>query len=127
MFNNKYNNLDYLNSLLLNLFPSISNKIKKIKDNIFKSKGYSLDKYLINNIIKHKKLAGIRVEAKGRLTRRFTAQRSIFKMRYKGGLKTVDSSFKGLTVVMLRGYLKNNVQYSFIKSKNRIGAYGIKG
>ena len=48
-------------------------------------------------------------------------------MRYKGGLKTVDSSFKGLTAVMLRGYLKNNVQYSFIKSKNRIGAYGIKG
>jgi hypothetical protein len=28
---------------------------------------------------------------------------------------------------MLRGDAKSNVQYSAIKSKNRIGAFGIKG
>jgi hypothetical protein len=31
--------------------------------------------------LKHIKMAGIRIEAKGRLTRRFTASRSVFKMR----------------------------------------------
>jgi hypothetical protein len=129
MFNIKFsnNNMDYLNNLLLNLFPTIKNKSEEIKDNVNTSKSYSLEKYLVNNIIKHNKLAGIRVEARGRLTRRLTAQRSLFKMRYTGGLKTVDSSFKGLAAVMLRGYLKNNIQYSVIQSKNKNGAYGIKG
>jgi hypothetical protein len=48
-------------------------------------------------------------------------------MRYKGGLKNLDSSFKGVPAVMVRGFVKSNVEYSFISSKNRIGAYGIKG
>jgi hypothetical protein len=72
-------------------------------------------------------LAGVRIEAKGRLTRRFTASRSVFKMKWKGGLKNVDSSFKGLSAVMLRGHVKSNVQYSNVNSKNRNGAFGVKG
>ena len=72
-------------------------------------------------------MAGVRVEAKGRLTKRFTASKSVFKMRWKGGLKNVDSSFKGLSAVMLRGIFKSNVQYSLINSKTRNGAFGIKG
>lgn len=72
------------------------------------------------------KLRGIRVEAKGRLTRRATASRSVFKMKLKGGLKNVDSSFRGLSTVMLRGYAKSNVQYSLLNSKNRNGAFGVK-
>jgi hypothetical protein len=72
-------------------------------------------------------LRGIRVEAKGRLTKRFTASRSVFKMKWKGGLKNVDSSFRGLSAIMLRGYLKSNVQYSVINSKNRNGAFAVKG
>ena len=127
MFNTQFsnNNMDSLNNLLLNLFPRIINKMED-KDITNRSKIY-LEKYFINSIIKHKKLAGIRVEAKGRLTKRFTAERSVFKMQYKGGLKTVDSSFKGLAAVMLRGYFKNNIQYSLVQSKNRNGAYGVKG
>jgi hypothetical protein len=73
------------------------------------------------------KLRGIRVEAKGRLTRRATASRSVFKMKWKGGLKNVDSSFRGLSTIMLRGYAKSNVQYSLLNSKNRNGAFGVKG
>jgi len=72
-------------------------------------------------------LRGIRVEAKGRLTRRRTASRSVFKLRLKGGLKNVDSSFRGLSVIMLRGIFKSNVQYSVINSKNSNGAFGVKG
>jgi hypothetical protein len=72
-------------------------------------------------------LAGVRVEAKGRLTRRFTAARSVFKVKWKGGLKNVDSSFKGLSAIMLRGDRKSNVEYSIVNSKNRNGAFGVKG
>jgi hypothetical protein len=73
------------------------------------------------------KLRGIRVEAKGRLTRRRTASRSVFKMKWKGGLKNVESSFRGLPTIMLRGIVKSNLQYSVINSKNRNGAFGVKG
>ena len=48
-------------------------------------------------------------------------------MKWKGGLKNVDSSFRGLSAIMLRGYLKSNVQYYLISSKNRNGAFGVKG
>ena len=77
--------------------------------------------------LKHMKLRGIRVEAKGRLTRRATASRSVFKMKWKGGLKNVDSSFRGLSTILLRGHVKSNVQYTLISSKNRNGAFGVKG
>jgi hypothetical protein len=39
---------------------------------------------LLNNVLlllKHKNMAGVRLEAKGRLTRRFTASRSVFKIK----------------------------------------------
>ena len=72
-------------------------------------------------------MAGVRVEAKGRLTKRFTASRSVFKLKWKGGLKNVDSSFKELSTVMLRVIL--NLMYNILNlnSKNRNGAFGIKG
>jgi hypothetical protein len=50
----------------------------------------------------------------------------VFKVRWKGGLKNVDSSFKGLSAIMLRGDRKSNVQYSVLSSKNRNGAFGVK-
>lgn len=50
---------------------------------------------VVLNRLKHNKIRGVRIEAKGRLTRRYTASRSVYKMRYKGGLKNVDSSFRG--------------------------------
>jgi hypothetical protein len=72
-------------------------------------------------------MAGVRLEAKGRLTRRLTASRSVFKIKWKGSLKNIDSSYRGLSSVMLRGYIKSNVQYSIINSKTRNGAFGLKG
>jgi hypothetical protein len=36
---------------------------------------------IILNTIKYKKIAGVRLEAKGRLTRRLTASRSVFKIK----------------------------------------------
>jgi hypothetical protein len=47
-------------------------------------------------------------------------------MKWIGGLKNVDSSFRGFSAIMLRGHENSNVQYSIINSKNRNGAYGVK-
>lgn len=125
MFNTNVN--DPLSKLLLDFFPSTEkDKVINSKNSLFRNGFISLTNYVLNSI-KHLKIRGIRVEAKGRLTRRFTASRSVFKMRCKGGLKNVDSSFKGISTIMLRGYAKSNVQHSFISSKNRNGAFGVKG
>ena len=118
---------DPLSNLLLNFFPWADNlKVRIIKRSSIKKRPISLISYVLKSL-KHLKLRGIRVEAKGRLTRRFTASRSVFKMKWKGGLKNVDSSFRGLPAIMLRGIFKSNVQYSVISSKNRNGAFGVKG
>ena len=77
-------------------------------------------------------MSGVRLEAAGRLTRRYTAARSVFKFRYKGSLKNIDYSQKediskrNASTVMLINYVKSNSQYSFSKSKRRIGAFGLK-
>lgn len=77
--------------------------------------------------INNKSITGIRLEATGRLTRRNVAARSIHKLRYKGNLKNMDSSYKGFSSVLLRGHAKSNVQYTKLKSKRRIGSFGLKG
>ncbi len=117
---------DNLNKLLLNFYPLAHNlKLKVIKKPFNIIRSFSLEDYVLRSL-KHLNLRGIRVEAKGRLTRRFTASRSVSKMRCKGGLKNVDSSFRRLSTIMLRGIVKSNLQYSTINSKNRNGAFGIK-
>ena len=91
----------------------------------FKNKLY-LKNFVINNL-KYRHVTGFRLEAKGRLTRRYTASRSVSKLRYKGNLMNIDSSFRGLSTVLLKGNLRSNVQYTKLNSKTRIGSFGIKG
>jgi len=118
---------DPLNSLLLDTFADVDNiKVKVIKRTSIKQRSISLQNYVFS-ILKHLKMRGIRIEAKGRITRRLTAARSVFKMKWKGGLKNIDSSFKGLSAIMLRGQFKSNVQHTYIGTKNRNGAIGVKG
>lgn len=82
---------------------------------------------IIFNSIKYKNLGGVRLEVKGRLTKRNRADRSVFKFKWKGGLKNIDSSFKGLSTVTYRGYYKPNVIYSLYQSKRRVGSFAVKG
>lgn len=110
-FNWKNTTKDSLNNLLLSFFPMF---------------GLASQGYILKNL-KHNKIAGVRIEAKGRLTRRFTASRSVFKMKWKGGLKNIDSSYTKIPTVILRGNVKSNIQYSALSSKNRNGAFGVKG
>ena len=95
--------------------------------NLYNGKLFYLNKKNVLNYIKHKSISGVRLEATGRLTRRLTASRSIFKFKYKGGLKNIDSSYKALSSVMLKGHVKSNLQYTNISSKTKNGAFGLKG
>jgi hypothetical protein len=72
-------------------------------------------------------MGGIRLEVSGRLTKRYRADRAIYKLKWKGGLKNIDSSFKGLSSILFRGHIEPNVNYSMFKSKRRIGAFSVKG
>jgi hypothetical protein len=88
------------------------------------------DRLLYKNIIKnlkYKHIAGFRLEANGRLNKRYTASRSINKVKYKGNLLNIDSSYKGLSSVLLRNKLSSNLQYTKLNSKTRIGSFGLKG
>lgn len=81
----------------------------------------------ILKIIKQQVVSGVRFEASGRLTRRLTAMRAVFKYRYVGSLKNIRSSFNNKSSTMLRGYVKSNSQYTIINSKTRNGSFGLKG
>jgi hypothetical protein len=85
-----------------------------------------LQKIVINNL-KHKYVSGFKLLIKGRLTRRYTASRSITKQKYKGNLLNTNSSYRGLSSPILRGNLSSNLQYTKLNSKTRIGSFGIKG
>jgi hypothetical protein len=72
---------DPLSNLLLDFFPSADSLIIKVKKKYsIKIRPISLKNYILK-FLKHNKVRGVRIEAKGRLTRRFTASRSIFKLK----------------------------------------------
>jgi len=112
IFNKNYN--DNLNQTLFNLF--LLNKKEKLMN---------LENLILNSL-KHKYINGLRLEAKGRLSKRRTASKSVFKLKYKGSLKNIDSSYKGLSTVILRGHIKSNIQFTKLNSKTRNWSFGIK-
>ena len=99
---------------------------KKISLKQFFNNKKFLESYIINNL-KYKHITGFRLEAKGRLNKRFTASRSLNKISYKGNLLNLDSSYKGLSTILLKGNLNSNIQYTKLNSKTRIGSFGLKG
>jgi len=111
----KKSNNDNLNQSLFNLF-SLNEKEKNIR----------LENLILDSL-KYKDLNGLRLETKGRLSKRRTASKSVFKLLYKGSLKNIDSSYKGLSTIILRGYIKSNIQFTKLSSKTRNGSFGIKG
>ena len=122
---------DLLEGFLLNTDPK--NSICKLKDfrlhfpQNWMYLNYAL--FMLNTIlksIKNKSVSGIRLEVAGRLTKRNRADRSLFKLRYKGNIRNMDSSYKGFSAVLLRGYEKANLQQSLLKSRIRIGSYALK-
>lgn len=86
----------------------------------------NINKNNIIDVIKQQVVSGVRFEAKGRLTRRLTAMRAIFKYRYTGSLKDIRSSCNNKSTTMLRGHVKSNLEYTIIDSKTRNGSFGLK-
>jgi hypothetical protein len=135
----KHLNSDILSHYIVLQLRNRKNRLLKVlKRSIRKVRILSRHLYLISdndidifkgnflNYIKHKAISGVRLETRGRLTRRLTASRSIFKFKYKGSLKNIDSSYKNQSSVILRGHVKSNLQYTIINSKTRNGAFGLK-
>ena len=114
--------VDVLDNILLNLGETGR---YSLKNKPFENYWYKLTKVIKS--VKYKSLNGIRVELAGRLSKRNIASRSIFKLKYKGNIRDVDSSFKNLSTVNLRSHNKPNLRYSKVGSKVRIGAFGLKG
>jgi hypothetical protein len=119
-------NINSLDTILVkkNLSLSVNNNVPLNRDLISKPTSYK--SRIIFFYLKHKVISGMKLQGTGRLTKRLTASRSISKSMGKGSLKNRASSYNGLSTVVLRGYVKSNLQYININSHNRIGAYGIK-
>nr|UNP23034.1 ribosomal protein S3 [Tolypocladium sp.]UNP23079.1 ribosomal protein S3 [Tolypocladium sp.]UNP23094.1 ribosomal protein S3 [Tolypocladium sp.] len=120
LFLDKYKDL----KIISNLDASSNNNLDKLLGNYSNTKEVH---NIIYNSIGYKNMGGIRLEVKGRLTKRYRADRSIYSLKWKGGLKNVDSSFRRLSSVLFRGNSKSNVSYSLSNSKRRIGAFAVKG
>ena len=116
---------------MFKLLKKLKKKIKTHKfSSLIKPKASDIKEFNKRNLLKnlkYKHVSGFRLEAKGRLTKRYTASRSVSKLRYKGTLMNIDSSYKGLSSVLLKGNLRSNLQATKLKSKTRIGSFGIKG
>jgi hypothetical protein len=79
LIDSNYLDKDILNKVLLDIFHNssyINNEYSENKTN----KVNLLLNFILNNL-KYKNMSGVRLEAKGRLTRRFTASRSVFKIK----------------------------------------------
>ena len=102
-------------------FNKVDDKLNNLLFNLKKNKYIN-----IISRLKNKHVSGLRVEAKGRLTKRLTASRAVYKISYKGSLKNIYSSYNKLSTLILRGLLKSNTVYVNTNSKNRNGSYGVK-
>ena len=131
-----FNKYKLLNHDLENKKNSYYINLNKHKFNEFLNQTFSynnsiniinkLDENIIYNL-KNKFIKGAKLQAKGRLTTRLIASRSVNKFKYKGNLKNIDSSYKNLSTVLLKGYEKSNIQYTVVNSVRRNGTFGLKG
>ena len=114
--NNITNNQDIVNSFITDIFKEKNKETSR----------FFIENEILSNI-RFKTISGINIQAKGRLTRRLIAARSVYKHKTIGSIKNVDSSYRGLYSPMLFGHSNSNVQYSRSHYKNRNGSFGIKG
>jgi len=108
---------------------SLLNNISSVSvDNLKKNK--LVNNYLLKNKILmstfNKGITGLKIQIAGRLTRRSTAARSIFKVGQVGILKNINSSFLGNSVGVIRGHLKPNITNSFFNSTTKNGSFSVK-
>ena len=141
LVDNKYKNLnissiinnnndllkDSLNKLLNNVYnkTSLESKLIFLSSGSENNENLNIRDIILDNI-KYKNMGGAKLIVKGRLTKRYRADRAVYKMKWKGGLKNIDSAFKGLSTVQYLGYQDSNVTKFRSASKRRIGSFGVK-
>nr|YP_009268537.1 ribosomal protein S3 [Beauveria caledonica]AMD61801.1 ribosomal protein S3 [Beauveria caledonica] len=76
----------------------------------------------IFNSIQYKNIEGIKIETKGRLTKRYRADRSVHYRKWKGGLQKTS-----LHSTLFRGNVNPNISYSIANNTRRVGSFAIKG
>lgn len=121
IFKSTKNHVDYLDNntnsdLNTNNFIPMNNTLKGL--NTIQTKTI--------NLIKYKSVFGLKLEASGRLTKRSTASRAVFKFRYKGNLKNKYPMTRDKNPKLIKSNLISNIQYSILGSKTRNGSFGIK-
>jgi len=107
--------------LKTNMFLKNSIKESMLFNIIYNNIDY---KNIIRNI-RNIHIIGINLEAKGRLTRRMTASRSVYKIRSKGTLKNIYNYYYNISTSLIKNTLNSNISYTKNESKNRNGAFGI--
>jgi hypothetical protein len=126
---NKYKHnypLKYLKYKKPNISYTVNKKLKKNLENLSKYK----IKYKILNSIKYKNIAGIRLKISGRISKRYTASRSIHVLKYKGSLGDISNKknkYLRLSSKIIRNNTRPDVQFTNINSTIRTGSFGIKG
>lgn len=76
--------------------------------------------------LRYKHLTGIKLQLKGRMNRRRTAQRTRKWVNYKGSLKNMKASQYRESIPSIRNQIKPNINYGKYSTKNRNGAYTVK-
>lgn len=112
---------DDLNGLLMDIHNSA------ILGNDYSQSENETLRNMIMDKIQFKLTRGARIRVKGRLTKRYKAERATYKIKLKGGLKNLNTAFKGLPGVIYRGHSEPNVDKSMLASKRRIGSFAVVG
>lgn len=102
-----------INTIKKTNYKMILNGIKNIQINILEK-------------MKNTHIIGIRLEGKGRLTKRLTASRSVYKKTYKGTLSNIYSSMQRYSTLLSKGLRSSHIDYINKNSYTRNGSYGIK-
>jgi hypothetical protein len=102
---------------------------KEIKGNYINILNLKSNKNILNTIFNNSvntHVTGLRIEAKGRLTKRLVASRAINKLKYKGSLNNLYSSINKNSTISFKGFERSNINYSNKNTYNLLGSYGIK-
>lgn len=103
-----------------------TNNLQELLQNNYSNTKKEIGNIVLNSI-RYKNISGIKLQVSGRLTKRYRADRAISSLKWRGGLKNIDASYKRMTTVLFRGNQNSNVLYSWSKSKRRIGSFAVKG
>lgn len=136
--NNIFNG-DFLHHLMHKIYALNSSLSKRPKKRSFLS-SWNTKIGDVLGMIKYKWTTGVRIEVRGRLTKRYTASRAVYKFKYKGNLKNLDNITsnsdisskseelnKSPKLHMVRGEYRPNLQHTFTYANKRVGSFGIKG